>query len=384
MFKNKKTTFIVAAILIIAIAVGAWLLLGNNKENDGAQSSNGSANVSNEGDQTSNGGATVSDEGGTKSLTQTYYIYDTVVNIKVFGDNATQKNMDDIQAMLERMDLELSRTKEGGEVYAINQAAGKNPVAVSDETLDVVKQSLKYAEEMDGLFDPTIGPLVDLWNIGNGGESVPPEADIEAARALTNYKDVIIDDAAKTVMLAKEGMVLDLGGIGKGYAADRVADYLKEQGLDSAMINLGGSSIIALGNKPNGSQWNIGLQDPDQSRGTQLGTIKISDEVIDASGVYERFFIQDGVRYHHILDPRTGFPSQNGLKSLTIMSPNATDADALSTGVFLMGIEDGMKYLDSLPENVEAFFITDDNKIYATSGLKDRLQLTDPTYEFAE
>jgi thiamine biosynthesis lipoprotein len=250
--------------------------------------------------------------------------------------------------------------------------------------MDIVKQSIKYAEEMDGLFDPTIGPLVDLWNIGSGGEQVPDQAAIDAAKSLTNYKDIIIDEAAKTVKLAKEGMVLDMGGIGKGYAADRIADYLKAQGLDSAMINLGGSSIIALGNKPNGSPWNIGLQDPDQSRGTQLGTIKITDEVIDASGVYERYFMQDGVRYHHILDPRTGFPSQNGLKSITIMSPNATDADALSTGVFLMGLEEGMKYLESLPEKVDAFFITEDNKIYATSGIKDRLQLTDPEYSFAE
>lgn len=368
MLKNKKTTLILVAIVIIVLAVGVWLL-SNKKDEKAAET---------------NGAATVSKEGDTKSLSQTFYIYDTVVNIKVFGDNVAQKNMDDIQSMLERMDMELSRTKEGGEVYAVNQAAGKEAVVVSDETLDVVKQSIQYAAEMDGLFDPTIGPLIDLWNIGSGGDKVPPQAEIDAAKSLTNYKDVEIDEAAKTVKLMKEHMVLDLGGIGKGYAADRIADYLKEQGLDSAMINLGGSSIIALGTKPNGSEWNIGLQDPDQSRGTQLGTIKIADEVIDASGVYERYFMQDNVRYHHILDPRTGYPSQNGLKSLTIMSPNATDADALSTGVFLMGIEEGMKYLQSLPENIEAFFITDDNKIYATPGIRERMKLTDPTYSFAD
>lgn len=368
MYKNKKKTLIIAVIVIVVIAVGAWLLV-SNKDDKAAESS---------------GGAEVTGKGETKSLSQTFYIYDTIVNIKVFGDTVAQQNMDDIQNMLERMDMQFSRTKEGGEVYAVNQAAGKEAVVVSDETLDIVKQSVKYAEEMDGLFDPTIGPLIDLWNIGSGGNKVPDQADIDKATSLTDYKDVIIDDTAKTVMLAKEGMVLDLGGIGKGYAADRIADYLKEQGLNSAMINLGGSSIIALGTKPNGAEWNIGLQDPDQSRGSQLGTIKITDEVIDASGVYERYFMQDNVRYHHILDPRTGYPSQNGLKSLTIMSPNATDADALSTGVFLMGLEEGMKYLESLPEDVEAFFISDDNKIYATSGIKERLQLTDPTYSFAE
>ncbi|MEK3713319.1 FAD:protein FMN transferase [Paenibacillus sp. FSL R7-0333] len=368
--KNKKTVVILAAlVVVIAAAVVIWLTMGNKSEDSPAA--------------TGTPGATASKDGDTKSLEQTFYIYDTVVNIKVFGDTVEQKNMDDIQAMLERMDIEFSRTKTNGELYAVNQAAGKEAVAVSDETLDIVKLSLKYAEEMDGLYDPTVGPLVDLWAIGEGGEHVPDQAAIDKARSLVNYKDVIVDEAAKTVKLAKEGMVLDMGGIGKGYAADRIADYLKAQGLNSAMINLGGSSIIALGNKPNGSPWNIGLQDPDQSRGSQLGTIKVADEVVDASGVYERFFMQDGVRYHHILDPRTGFPSQNGLKSITIMSPNATDADALSTGVFLMGLEEGLKYLEALPEKVEAFFITDDNKIYATSELKKRLNLTDSTYSFA-
>ncbi|WP_025688334.1 FAD:protein FMN transferase [Paenibacillus zanthoxyli] len=364
MFKNRKTALLLAAlIIIIAAAAGAWLFMGHK------------------GDDQSNTAQTPA-KSETKSLSQQFYIYDTVVNIKIYGDKVSQKNMDDIQQLLERMDMEFSRTKEGGEIYNVNLQAGKNAVAVSDETLDAVKQSIQYAQKMNGLFDPTIGPLVDLWNIGNGGEKVPPQAEIDKAKSLTNYKDIIIDEQAKTVKLAKEGMVLDLGGIGKGYAADRIADYLKEQGLDSAMINLGGSSIIGLGTKPGGAQWNIGLQDPDKSRGTQLGTIKISDEVIDASGVYERFFMQDGVRYHHILDPRTGYPSQNGLKSVTIMSPNATDADALSTGVFLMGYEEGLTYLESLPEKVEAFFITDDNKIYATPGIRERLVLTDPTYSF--
>ncbi|GGF82143.1 FAD:protein FMN transferase [Paenibacillus albidus] len=379
MFKNSKVTVALVTLVIIAVAVvGVWFLVDQNNKPASEPSGNEAA-VNGEA-----GGAKVTDEKGTKALEQTFYIYDTVVNIKVIDDKVTQQNMDDIQQLMERMDMEFSRTKEGGEVYAINQAAGKEAVAVSDETLDVIQLSIKYAEDMDGLFDPTIGPLVDLWNIGSGGEQVPAQAAIDQATSLINYKDIIINEAAKTVKLAKEGMVLDLGGIGKGYAADRIADYLKEQGLQNAMINLGGSSIIALGTKPDDLPWNIGLQDPDKSRGTQLGTIKISDEVIDASGVYERFFLQDGVRYHHILNPRNGFPSQNGLKSITIMSPNATDADALSTGVFLMGLEEGMKYIESLPGNVDAFFITEDNKIYATSGIKDRLNLTDTTYTFEE
>ncbi|GGA27821.1 FAD:protein FMN transferase [Paenibacillus physcomitrellae] len=316
------------------------------------------------------------------SFSQTYYIYDTVVNIKLYGEQASQRNLDDIKQLLERLDRELSRTKEGGEVYEVNRLAGVQAVPVSDETLEAVKLSLNYAKEMGGLFDPTIGPLVDLWGIGTENARVPQQHEIDEALKLINYKAVLIDETAKTIKLARKGMVLDLGGIGKGYAADKVADYLRSQGITSALIDLGGSSIITLGAKPDGSLWNIGLQDPDQSRGTQLGTIKINNEVIDDSGVYERFFMQDGIRYHHILDPRTGFPAQNGIKSLTIMSPKATDADALSTGVFLMGVQDGLAYLEALPEKIEAFFVTDDNKIYATPGLKSRLNITDSTYSF--
>lgn len=355
-FMRKKKTWLIAGILVVVIVVaaGVYKLLG--EQNDTAD----------------------------QPLAQTFYIYDTVVNIKLFGDKASQQNMDEIGAMLEKMDKELSRTKVGGDLYNVNLEAGVKPVHVSAETMDAVKQSLDYAKEMDGLFDPTIGPLVDLWGIGTDTAHVPEQSEIDQARTLINYKNVVVDEAAGTVMLPKKGMVLDLGGIGKGYAADRVAEYLKSKGIDSALIDLGGSSIIALGHKADGSQWNIGLQDPDQSRGTQLGTIKISDEVIDASGVYERFFMQDGIRYHHILDPRTGYPAQNGLKSVTIMSPNATDADALSTGVFLMGAQDGLKYIESLPEKVEAYFITDDNKIYATPGIKKRLVLTDSTYSIAD
>ncbi|WP_138494272.1 FAD:protein FMN transferase [Paenibacillus pinistramenti] len=359
--KGKRlSVYIVVLVMLLGFAAAVIYGLKSGETGDSATASGTKAN--------------------TPSFSQTYYIYDTVVNIKIYGDKASQQNMDEIKQMLERMDNELSRTKAGGELYKVNQLAGEQAVQVSDETLEAVKQAVAYAKETNGLFDPTIGPLVDLWGIGTDKARVPSQQEIDAALKLVNYKDIQIDEAAKTVKLAMKGMILDLGGIGKGFAADKVAEYLRSQGITSALIDLGGSSIITIGTKPDGSLWNIGLQDPDQSRGTQLGTIKINNEVIDNSGVYERFFMQNGIRYHHILDPRTGYPSQNGIKSLTIMSSNATDADALSTGVFLMGVKDGLAYLESLPEQIEAFFVTDDNKIYATPSIKERLKITDSTY----
>lgn len=315
-------------------------------------------------------------------VSATFYVYDTVATIKIYDPKATERHLDDIRDLLGKIDLELSRTNEDSDLYQVNAEAGRTAVHVSQGTFDVVKMAVRYAKETDGLLDPSIGPLINLWNIGHEHAKVPDKAQLEAARRLTDYRRITFDEAQRTIKLERPGMVLDLGSIGKGYAADQVSLYLREHGLDSALINLGGSSIVAVGAKPGGANWNVGLQDPDQSRGSQLGTIRINDETIDSSGVYERFFMQGGVRYHHILDPRTGYPTQNGLKSITIVSERATDADALSTAAFVMGLEDGMAYIERQP-GVEAFFVTDDNVIHATQGLRDRIMLSSELYRMA-
>ncbi|MDR0267356.1 FAD:protein FMN transferase [Paenibacillus sp.] len=315
----------------------------------------------------------------TISYSETYIIFDTVVNMKLYGEHAKPSQLKDIKHILEGIDNELSRTLETSEIYKVNQAAGQQAVKVSQATFDVVKKALDYAVQTGGLYDPTIGPLVSLWNIGGEGAHVPSKPDLDKTVNLIGYKDVLMDPQELTIKLLRPGMALDLGGIGKGYAADQIAVYLKSQQVDSAIINLGGSSIIALGSKPGGKSWNIGLQDPDQTRGTALGNVLVKNKTVDASGVYERFFMENGVRYHHILDPRTGFPSRSGLKSVTIISDSATDADALSTAVFIMGLDEGMKFIEKQP-GIEAFFITEDNRIFETSGLKDQIRFTNPDY----
>jgi len=316
-------------------------------------------------------------------VSATFYVYDTVATIKIYDEKATEQNIDEIRDLLAKIDLELSRTNPKSDLYKVNAAAGKEAVKVSQGTFDVVKKALEYSKVTNGLLDPTIGPLINLWDIGHEDAKVPAKDLLEHARKLTDYRKVAMDEANRTIKLEKPGMVLDLGSIGKGYAADQVSLYMQKHGLNSALINLGGSSIVAVGGKPGGADWNVGLQDPDKTRGSQLGTIKINNETIDSSGVYERYFMQDGVRYHHILDPRTGYPTQNGLMSITIVSDNATDADALSTAAFVMGLKDGMAYIEK-QKGVEAFFIMDDNKIYATSGLKDRINLTSKIYSLAD
>lgn len=313
-----------------------------------------------------------------------YYIFDTVVNIKLYDDPKADEHLDHIGEMLKTLDEELSRTLETSQLYKVNQEAGKQAVEVSEETMEVLERSIDYAKATDGLFDPTVGGLVDLWDIGHEGAHVPAPEDLQRVLSLVGYQDVVVDDAKRTVFLKRPGMILDLGGIGKGYAADEIAAYLRGEGVKSALIDLGGSSIIVVGSKPNGDSWNVGLQDPDSSRGITVGTIRLKDQVINTSGVYERYFIEDGVMYHHILDPRTGAPAQNELKSVTILTDNATDADALSTVVYVMGLEKGMEFVENYNEETQAMFITKDDKIYVTSGLKNVFNISSEQYTLVE
>jgi len=315
-------------------------------------------------------------------VSETYFIFDTIVQIRVYDDSFTEDQFAAIGAILERIDARLNRHESGSEIERVNLNAGKQPVQVSEETFNVVKTALEYAEWSQGRFDPTIGPLVDLWGIGNEGAAVPAEDRIEERLALVDYRQVELDPEAHTVFLKKTGMSLDLGAIGKGYAADVVAAWLKENGVRSAILDLGGN-LMALGEKPGGKAWSIGIQDPADNRGEHLGIVPARDLTLVSSGIYERYFKQDGKVYHHILDTGTGYPVDNELLSVTIVTNRSTEADALSTSVFAMGLERGMAAVESR-ENTEAIFVTKDNKLYVTSGLAESFTVTNPSYERIE
>lgn len=316
-------------------------------------------------------------------VSKTLFKFDTVVNLKLYNDEQAEEHLKDIEKILDRVDQQISMHIADSEIAQVNAAAGNAAVTVSQDTIDLMKLSLEYAVDTNGAFDPSIGALVNLWKIGNGGDRPPADASIQQAKALVDYKNIIMDEKNKTIKLAKEGMSIDLGGIGKGYAADLISKYLHEVKVESAIIDLGGSTIITIGSKPSGEPWKIGLQEPDESRGEQLAIIPLQNETIDTSGVYERFFMYEGVRYHHILDPKTGAPSQNGIKSVTIVGGTATDADVLSTAVLIMGLEEGLHYIEK-DNDVEAMFLMDDNKVYITSGLKGKVNLTNPAYNVVE
>lgn len=315
-------------------------------------------------------------------VSENYFIFDTVVSVRVYDERMNASHFAEIKKLLEHINETMNRFEEDSEVTKINQFAGSSAVQVSQETFHIIKTAKEHAERSGGKFDPTIGPLVDLWAIGNGGDRTPSSAAIEEAMKLVDYKKLLLDESRLSVQLENSDMTLDLGAIAKGYAADVVAEYLQKQGFASAIIDLGGN-IVAMGSKPDQSAWSIGIQSPEEKRGAHIGTLPVRNKTIVTSGVYERYFIENGQVYHHVLNPFTGYPASNELASVTIITDNSMNADAMSTAVFVQGLQEGIAFVEATGD-AEAIFVTTDHKVYITSGLKDIFKLTSDNYYFAE
>lgn len=313
--------------------------------------------------------------------TRTQILLGTTVTIRIY-EGATQaafdRAFDRVREIEERMStntVDYSST----ELIEVNRAAGDHPVEVSADTFYVVERGLEYSRMTDGAFDVSIGPMVDLWGIGTEYAEVPSEEEIDRHLELVDYSKVELDPEARTIYLPEEGMGLDVGAIAKGYAADEVARILGEEGIEHALLDFGGN-ILAIGLKPDGSQWKIGIQNPLERRGAFLGVVEDNEMTVVTSGDYERFFEKDDLRYHHIIDSRTGYPARTGLSSVTIVAEDSTEADALSTAVYVMGIERGAELIERL-DGVEAAFVTKDRSVYMTSGMPDRFDVTNERFE---
>lgn len=296
------------------------------------------------------------------SITDTGFYFDTVVTVRLDGtdDETILKEAFEKMADYESM---LSRTREGSDVWEINHNSG-NPVEVHEETAALLALALEYGELSDGAFDITIAPYIDLWDFQNNSGTLPSEEALAKAGAHTGLSNVHLDGT--TVTLDDPDTAIDLGGIAKGYIADRIKEFLLEKGVTSAFINLGGN-VLTIGTKPDGQPWNIGIRDPFRTASDIITIVKADGQSIVTSGTYERFFEKDGVIYHHILDPQTGCPIRNGLKSVTILSDTSADGDALSTSCFVLGLERGMELIETL-DQIEAMFITEDEEIHYSSG----------------
>jgi thiamine biosynthesis lipoprotein len=314
-------------------------------------------------------------------VSRTDYVLGTVCSIRLI-DGGSTKTTDEIFERLRQIEDRMSANKDGTEIAAVNAAAGGAPVKVSADTFYVISKALEYAKLTEGGFDPTVGPLVKLWNIGSEGAKVPPKDAVAAAVKLIDYRKVEMDPKRLTVRLTTPGMRLDLGAIAKGYSADEIAAICQRHRVKAAVIDLGGN-VLVFGAKKDGSPWRVGVQDPKSDRGDYLGLVTGKSMTLVTSGIYERFFIENGVRYHHILDTKTGYPVNNGLVSVSIMTERSIDADSLSTSVFSLGLENGMKLVKSLP-GVYAIFVDDKNRVFLSPGANKIFSLTSKNYRLSE
>ncbi len=281
-----------------------------------------------------------------------------------------------ISGEFDRLEGLMSTWKDGSEIQALNQAAGKHPVPVGTDVLNVLITARHVSEWTSGKFDVTWGAMSGLWKFDyqNKDGTIPDSREIEQRRKLINYRDLELDEKAGTAFLRRDGMIANLGGIGKGYAIDRAVEILRQQGLHDFMVQFGGDMYVAgkSGDRP----WKLGIQDPRGQENQIFATVELKDETFSTSGDYERYFIKDGKRYHHIIDPASGAPAEAS-RSVTIVAKNATLADGLSTGIFILGPERGMAVIEQLP-GVEAVIVGSNNKVVVSSGLKDRLHMLAP------
>lgn len=301
----------------------------------------------------------------------------TVVQLSIYHENQ-EEVMDGALELIKELESLLSTGLEGSDIYRINAAAGKEAVQVDERTFELLEMALATSESSDGRFDISIGVINKLWNIGSKNARKPNQEEISAALSQVDFRKVTLDKEAKTVYI-EEGMSLELGAISKGYIADQVKSYLEKHGISTAIINLGGN-VIVMGTSPNQEEgWKVGVQDPDEVRGETVGHVFQADHSIVTSGIYERYIEVDGQIYHHILNPESGYPVENNISGVSVFTRTSTQADALSTTLFIYGIEEGLAYVNGL-EDVEAVFIDKDHGVHLSDGLKDSFVLSNEEY----
>lgn len=313
---------------------------------------------------------TVSENKVGTPISKSSFKLNTIVSITLY-DSQDESIIEGAFALCDAYENLLSRTKKESEIYQLNEQ-GHNSFTLSEETMDILTTGLHYSKLSNGAFDLTLEPLTSLWNFGSSEQRLPSKEEIEEALKHVGYENIKLE--GNTITFAKEGMGVDLGAIAKGFIADKMKEYLISKEVNSAIINLGGN-ILCVGEKPDGSAFNVGIQKPFEDRNETIAVMEIRDLSVVSSGIYERFFTVDGKNYHHILNPSTGYPYDNDLISVTIVSKKSIDGDALSTTCFALGLEKGMEMIESLPDTY-AVFITSDYQLHYTKGFAENIKIT--------
>ena len=299
-------------------------------------------------------------------LSRTDYLLDTVVTLTLYG--AGEADLDAAFKEIRRLSDLLDAYDPFSDLGWLQASAAREPVVMAPETMELLIFAKNIYERTGGYLDVTVGPLIDLWDIGNGGH-YPTAEELSAAQGLLGMDDLILDEANGTAYLARPGMRVDLGALAKGYIADKVKALLLSRGVNSGVIDLG-RNILLIGEKPGSAPFSIGVQSP-MNAGDLLRVLSLRDKSLVTSGTYERYFEHDGKRYHHVLDPFTGFPADQDLLAVTILSDSSLWGDALSTACLLLGVEQGMALVDSIPD-AEALFVRTDGTVVTSTGFPEK------------
>lgn len=300
------------------------------------------------------------------------FAMDTVMLLTVYGDQA-QQGLDQAEQTIQKLEKLWSATDENSEIWALNHSGG-NWVELSEDTQEILSRGLELCALTDGELDLTAYSAVQAWGFPTGAYRVPDEAELEQLVGTIDYTQVELDDNQARL---PEDMSLDLGAVAKGRLGEVLSQDLKELGVTSALLELGGN-IQTVGTKPDGSRWRVGIQDPNSQEGGYLAIVEVADQAVVTSGDYQRYFEQDGQTYCHIMDPATAAPADSGVDSVSIVGSDGTVCDALSTALFVMGEEKGAQFWKDHPEmDFEAIFVSQDGTIAVTEGLEEHFTLAD-------
>lgn len=310
-------------------------------------------------------------EENSEPVSRSEFLLDTFVTITIY-DNSEPSILEQCIALCREYENRFSKTIPTSELYQINHRnPGEVSFSLSKDMESLIREGIRYSQLSEGAFDLTIEPLSSLWNFTDGNTVIPPAEDIRAATQRVGWENLRLN--GNTLTILSPDTTIELGSIAKGFIADRLKEYLISKDVKSAIINLGGN-VLCIGEKPDKTPFRIGLQKPFDTYNETIANLNISDLSVVSSGVYERHFIKDGKNYHHLLDPKTGYPLENGLISVTIVSPRSVDGDALSTACFSLGLEKGTALINSI-DNIYGYFITEDYEIHYTNGAETLIQI---------
>jgi len=371
-----KKKIVAAFCLAMVMTVGGCSGAGTAAQPESSESqtqpasvseSSSSSDASEENSTQKSASSTASSDAADASSSRDIFAMDTYMTVTAYGEHASEA-VDKAETEIKRLDGMLSTGNENSEVYKLNQ---NGEAVVSDDTAYLYERSEKIYKQTKGVFDISIYPVMDAWGFTTENYRIPAEDELSALLKNVDASKIQYDKKTKKITLPKN-VKIDFGGIAKGYTSSRIMQIYKKCGVTSGLVSLGGN-VQLLGAKPDGSAWKVAVESPDED-GNYLGILQAKDKAVITSGGYERYFEKNGKKYHHIIDPSTGYPAENGLTSVTIVSDDGTLADGLSTSLFIMGKEKAEKFWKKYNDKFDVILLTDEDQLYVSEGIADDFQ----------